>query len=181
MISTDRLILRDWAESDSAPFAALNADADVMRYFPAPLAREASDAAAKRYQAHIKLHGFGLWAVELRKTGQFIGFIGLQYSPDYLPFASACEIGWRLDKSVWGQGLAPEGARSALAYAFATLKAEKVISITASINKPSMRVMEKIGMQRVHGGDFDHPKVDVGHSGRQHVLYQLRPHQIIVS
>ncbi|TNE63297.1 MAG: N-acetyltransferase [Alphaproteobacteria bacterium] len=173
MLETDRLILRPWRAEDREPFAALNADPEVMRYFPAVQTCDESDASVDRVMAGIMARGYGFWAVELKATGKFIGFIGVQDAPDYLPCAPAFEIGWRLARGTWGQGLAPEGARACLAYAFSALKADEVIAITAAINLPSRRVMEKIGMTQVVDGDFEHPKVPDGHAVRHHVLYRV--------
>lgn len=172
-LETERLKLRDWCDADRAIFAAMNADPEVMRFFPAPQSREESDASMDRCMARIRDDGFGFWAAELKETGAFIGFIGIQKAPDYLPCAPAIEIGWRLDASVWGRGLAPEGATAALAYAFETLGAEEVISITTVGNLPSRRVMEKIGMTYDAQGDFDHPMIPEDSPIRPHVLYRV--------
>ncbi|MCJ9429240.1 GNAT family N-acetyltransferase [Kordiimonas marina] len=174
MLETDRLILRQWRAEDRAPFAAMNADAEVMRFFPAPQTRAESDASVARQEKRIAERGYGLWAAELKETGAFIGFIGVQDAPYEVPCAPAWEIGWRLDKAHWGQGLAPEGARAVLAYAFSALKAEEVVAFTAEINLPSRRVMEKIGMTYDAEGDFKHPAVPIRHPVRPHVLYRIK-------
>ncbi|WP_262691244.1 GNAT family N-acetyltransferase [Kordiimonas aestuarii] len=165
--------LRDWCNADRAAFAAMNADADVMRYFPATQSRKESDASVDRCMARIKSDGFGFWAAELQETGAFIGFIGIQQASDYLPCAPATEIGWRLDKRYWGKGLAPEGARAALQYAFERLGISEVIAITSVNNSPSRRVMEKIGMAHDAAGDFDHPMVPLESPVSRHVLYRI--------
>ncbi len=174
MLTTDRLILRQWREEDKAPFAAMNADKDVMRFFPSVQTRKHSDSAVDRFYTHIEDHGFGFWAAELRESGRFVGMIGLQHASAVVPCAPAVEIGWRLDKSVWGQGLAPEGASAALAYGFSALAVTEIVSFTAAINTPSARVMEKIGMQRDRLCDFDHPLVPEGHPVRPHILYRIK-------
>lgn len=174
MLTTDRLILRQWREEDKAPFAAMNADKDVMRFFPSVQTREHSDSTVDRFYTHIEDHGFGFWAAALRESDRFVGMIGLQHAPAVVPCAPAVEIGWRLDKSVWGQGLAPEGARAVLAYGFAVPALTEIVSFTAVINTPSARVMEKIGMQRDRLGDFDHPLVPEGHPVRPHILYRIK-------
>lgn len=179
MLSTDRLILREWRQEDLAPFARLNADPEVMRFFPAVQSIEETKASVERVKARIKADGFGFWAAELKETGKFIGFIGMQRVLDVLPCAPAVEIGWRLDKSVWGQGLAPEGARACLAYAFSTLKLKEVVSFTASTNEPSQRVMTKIGMTRDYEGDFEHPMVPDGSPVKTHVLYRIQATDLI--
>jgi RimJ/RimL family protein N-acetyltransferase len=172
MISTNRLVLREWREEDREPFAALNADPVAMEFFPKTLTREESDASLERYQAHWDEHGWGIFAAEYE--GRCIGFIGAS-TPGYrLPFSPCVEIGWRLSRDVWGRGLAPEGARAVLQYCFHTLRLPEVVSFTALINLKSQRVMEKIGMKRDVAADFDHPKVEAGHPLCRHLLYRIR-------
>lgn len=173
MLTTDRLILRQWSAGDRAPFAELNADPEVMRFFDKVRTRAESDATVDRLEAHINENGFGFWAAELQETREFIGFIGIEHTPPDLPFSPAVEIGWRIDKRFWGNGLAPEGARACLAYAFSKLQLDEVVSFTAAVNVPSMRVMEKIGMIRDRTADFEHPAIPVGHPIRPHVFYRI--------
>jgi RimJ/RimL family protein N-acetyltransferase len=120
-LTTERLLLRRWRAVDREPFAALNADAEAMRHFPAPLARVDSDALAERIAAHVDAHGWGLWALELRATGAFVGFTGLARATFEAPFTPAVEVGWRLAPTAWGHGYATEAARAAAAFAFAFL------------------------------------------------------------
>jgi RimJ/RimL family protein N-acetyltransferase len=173
MLMTDRLILRNWRSEDVEPFAVLNADPEVMRYFPSCLSREETSALIDRFQGHIQTHGFGFWAAELRTTGALIGMIGLATVNERLPFAPGIEVGWRLSKNVWGQGLATEGARACLAYAFSALKADEVVSFTTVQNGPSRRVMEKLSMLRDEAGDFDHPLLSEDSPLKKHVLYRI--------
>jgi RimJ/RimL family protein N-acetyltransferase len=174
MLTTDRLTLRPWREEDRAPFAAMNADPEVMRYFPSVQTRAESDASVDRLMARQEAHGFCFWAAEGRVSGTFVGMIGIQHAPEAVPAAPAIEIGWRLDRAVWGQGLAPEGARAALAFVFFHVGAREVVAFTAVANTPSRRVMEKIGMTRDMEGDFDHPLVPEGSAVRAHVLYRIK-------
>ncbi|WP_417452033.1 GNAT family N-acetyltransferase [Kordiimonas sp.] len=174
-VETERLKLREWCHEDRAAFAAMNADADVMRYFPHVQSREESDASVDRCIWRIQQDGFGFWATEFKKNSQFIGFIGIQRAAEYLPFAPAIEIGWRLDKSFWGEGLAPEGAKACLAFAFDDLDVKEVIAMTTKHNAPSRRVMDKIAMTYDPHGDFDHPMVPEASPIRPHVLYRVRP------
>jgi RimJ/RimL family protein N-acetyltransferase len=169
---TERLQLRLWRDEDRAPFAALNADPEVMRHFPAPLTAEASDALVQRAQAALRERGWGLWAVERRDTAQFIGFIGLGLAPASLPFAPAVEVGWRLARAHWGQGLATEGARAALQVAFETLGLQEVVSFTAASNHRSQAVMQRLGLDDAQA-PFEHPNVPPGHPVRPHVLFRL--------
>ncbi len=173
MLETHRLLLRRWRDSDREPFAALNADPRVMRFFPAMLSRAESDRAVDRIEAHFEKHGFGLFAAELRQGGAFIGFIGL-WTPDFeAAFTPCVEIGWRIATAHWNQGLATEGAQSVLSHAFDSLHLNEIVSFTTVANAPSRRVMEKIGMTRAPEDDFHHPKLPEGHPLRPHVLYRI--------
>lgn len=172
VLHTDRLSLRRWRAADREPFARLNADPEVMRYFPTPLDRERSDALADDLEEGIERDGFGLWAVDLDGVG-FVGFVGLRRIQPEIPPAPGVEVGWRLAREHWGQGLAPEAARAALAYGFDELELPEIVSFTAEINSPSRRVMEKIGMEHDPARNFDHPVVPDGSPLGAHVLYGL--------
>ena len=88
-------------------------------------------------------------------------------------FTPAVEVGWRLAHDVWGQGLAPEGARACLDYAFDKLHLDEIVSMTSTPNLRSIRVMEKIGMHRDPADDFDNPRISPGHRLHRHVLYRM--------
>jgi RimJ/RimL family protein N-acetyltransferase len=171
--STERLLLRPWRPEDRAPFAELNASAEVMEQFPSTMTKEDSDALADRFQSGIDERGWGAWAVERKEDGAFIGFVGLVPVTFDAPFTPAVEIGWRLDRPYWGHGYATEGARAALDYGFRRLGLDRIVSFTALTNHRSEAVMVRIGMERV--GEFDHPRVPEGHRLRRHVLYEVRP------
>ncbi len=169
---TARLRLRQWRDADDAPFAALNADADVMRYFPAPLSRAESDGLATRCRTKIDTFGWGFWACERKADDAFIGFVGLNVPAAALPFSPCVEIGWRLARQAWGQGFATEGARSALAVGFEQLGLEEIVSFTALANQRSRAVMERLGMHE-DALAFEHPALPEGHPLRLHRLYRL--------
>lgn len=171
---TERLVLRPWHEDDREPFAAMNADPEVMRHLPAPLDREASDELLDRLQAAIEEQGWGLWAVERRDTGGFVGFTGLAVPRHPLPFLPCVEVGWRLARGAWGHGFATEAARVALRVGFDELDLAEVVSFTSVTNVRSRAVMERLGMTRDPADDFDHPVLPVGHELRRHVLYRVR-------
>lgn len=173
-LRTERLLLRSWRHSDRAPYAALNADPEVMEHFPAPLTREQSDAHVDRMSAALDAQGWGLWAVEVPDEAAFIGFIGLAVPGFEAHFTPCVEVGWRLARSAWGRGYAPEGARAALALAFDELGLDEVVSFTSVGNTKSRRVMEKIGMTHDSTEDFDHPNVPADSPVRRHVLYRIR-------
>ena len=172
MIETERLILRQWREADRAPFAALNADPEVMEHFPAPLTRAESDAVIDRQVADIAAHGRGFMALERRADGAFLGFTGVKATAAVLPFGRAPEIGWRLARQAWGCGYASEAARAALADAF-DRGAPRVVSFTAAPNLRSQAVMRRIGLERRPDLDFDHPVLPTGHRLERHVVFAL--------
>ena len=173
IIRTRRLVLRPWQAEDIEPFAALNADAEVMRHFPSTLSREQTVAGIARVQAHFDRHGWGLFAAE--HEGVFIGYIGLFHVPFNARFTPAVEIGWRLAREYWNRGLASEGARACLDFGFSTLGLAEIVAFTTPGNLASLRVMEKIGMRHDPMGDFEHPRIARGHPLRRHVLYRTIP------
>jgi ribosomal-protein-alanine N-acetyltransferase len=165
--------MRPWRAADRAPFAALNADPEVMRHFPAPMSREESDAFADAAAARIETDGWGLWALEVRETGAFIGFTGLNPATFEAHFTPAVEVGWRLAHQAWGHGYATEAARAAVRFGFEELGLGEIVSFTAAGNARSRAVMERLGMTQDPDGDFDHPRVPEGSALRRHVLYRL--------
>jgi ribosomal-protein-alanine N-acetyltransferase len=173
-IRTERLLLRGWREADKAPYARLNADAEVMRHFPSTLTREQSDQMVDRMTAAWNTKGFGLWAVERVDDGSFVGFVGLATPTWTTDFTPCVEVGWRLAKAQWGIGFASEAARAALAFGFerVELPNDEIVSFTTTQNLRSQRVMEKIGMRRDPARDFDHP-LTPGWCEQPHVLYCL--------
>ncbi|WP_150696064.1 GNAT family N-acetyltransferase [Pandoraea terrae] len=171
--ATDRVVLRLWRASDLPAFARLNADPEVMRYFPTTLDRAQSDAVAERLQRHFDTHGYGPWALEIPGVTPFAGFVGLMRVGYDVPFAPAVEIGWRLARPFWGAGYATEAARSVTQFAFGALGLPGLVSFTVPANARSRAVMTRIGMQHCVGEDFMHPLVPPGHRLRRHVLYRL--------
>ena len=173
IIDTPRLLLRPWRDEDVDAFAAMFEDPAVMEFLPAQTDRAAIEAIVGRVRAHFDAHGFGWWAAELKRTGAFIGFIGLSRVPFEAHFTPAVEVGWRLASTHWGQGYATEGARAALAAGFTQLGLGEIVSFTVPANARSWRVMERIGMTRDPADDFDHPRLSDGDPLRRHVLYRI--------
>ncbi len=171
VLTTDRLRLREWREGDRDAWAAMNADPEVMEFFPATLDRAEADAAFDRLGGRLADRGWGLWAVE--HAGAFLGFTGLNPIGFEASFAPAVEIGWRLARPAWGRGFATEAARAALGFAWRELGLDGVVSLTAVGNSRSRAVMERLGMTRDPADDFDHPSVPPGSPVRRHVLYRL--------
>jgi RimJ/RimL family protein N-acetyltransferase len=170
-IHTDRLLMRRWQDSDREPFAALNADPETMRYFPNTIDRVASDAFVDRIEARFDGQGYGLWALEVADSGEFIGYTGLNPMPEGVPGAGGMEIGWRLAKHAWHRGYATEAAMAALDVAFAGAGLAELWSMTAVLNEPSQAVMRRIGMTEV--ARFDHPGIPAGHPVQPHVAYHF--------
>jgi RimJ/RimL family protein N-acetyltransferase len=173
-LETGRLRLRRWRSSDLQAFAQLNADPRVMEFFPRTLFEEESHTLAARIQQHFVDRGFGLWAVEVPGQTSFAGFIGLSTPRFESHFTPCTEIGWRLAADYWGQGLATEGAKAVLDFAFRELRLEEVVSFTAKCNVRSVRVMERIGMTSSSAEDFEHPSLPRGDRLSLHVLYRAK-------
>ncbi len=170
-IETPRLILRDWREDDVEPFVALSSDPLVMRFYQSVAPREKSVEWLRAMSAKLAAGSLGFLAAELKETGRFAGFIGLNYPILVHPIARLPEIGWRIAPDLWGQGLAPEGAKACLEYGFETLKLREIVAYTAKTNVPSQRVMEKIGMKRDPARDYDHPNVPEGNPFKRHLVW----------
>ena len=171
---TSRLILRHWREEDRQPWAELGADPEVMQHFPKTLTREESDAFVDGVGAALEERGWGLWSVEERETGRFLGFTGLNVPHFEARFTPAVEIGWRLRRDAWGSGFATEAARGVLTVAFDDLELPEVVSFTAVPNERSQAVMRRLGMTHDPAEDFDHPVLAEDSPLRRHVLYRLR-------
>lgn len=146
-IETERLIFRQFRDSDLRPYAEICADAEVMRYLGGkPMNREETWRHMAMLLGHWQLRGYGFWAVEERSSGRFLGRIGFN-NPEGWP---GFELGWTLGRPYWGRGFATEGARAALDYAFTRLKRTHVISLIQPQNARSIRVAERIG-ERLEG------------------------------
>lgn len=165
-----RIVLRQWQDSDVEGYVEMNADPEVMRYFPKTLSRQESVAFLETRRGEIDRRGWGLWAVEV--DGTFAGFTGLAPVSADFPFGPAVEIGWRFRREFWGKGYALAAARDAEAFAFRTLQLPELVSFTAADNARSRRLMERLGMVRDPEGDFLHPRLPEHHPLRPHVLYR---------
>ncbi len=173
-LSTERLGLRQWRPEDRAPFAAMNADPRVMEFFLAPLGREQSDAVADVCERQLGERGWGVWAIERRDNGEFVGMAGLNAPSAPLPFSPCIEVLWRLSFDHWGQGFATEAARAAIQCGFTVAKLDEIVAFTTVANVRSRNVMRKLGM--TESLQFDHPSVPAESRLRPHVLYRLAAH-----
>ena len=150
----------------------MNADPEVMRYFPATLSSEESAALLQRIIEHQRINEYSLFALHLKESDAFVGWCGLMKVPFSAHFSPAVEIGWRLNKIFWGKGLAPEAAKSVLRFGFLELGLSEIVSFTAELNQPFIRVMQKIWMKCNPEDTFDHPKLPVNHPLQRHILYR---------
>lgn len=172
IIETERLIIRPWEDSDRAPFAAINADSEVRRYYyPSVLARDESDAIVVACMDNLATHGFAFLAVERRADGALVGGAGLSITDD-VPGGPAIEIGWILGRPFWRQGYAGEVSHAWFNWAWSNGMTE-IIGFTSAINLPSRRTMESIGMHREAADDFADITVPEGNPLRPHVLYRI--------
>jgi len=168
---TERLVLRRWQDDDLGAYAAICADPEVMRWIGrgAILSPEACAEAIASFERDWDEHGFGLFATELRVSRRLLGFIGLSV-PEFLPeLLPAVEIGWRLARDAWGQGLATEGASAALRFGLSELKLARIVSIHQVGNLASGRIMKKLGMR------FERRTVDSSCGRSVHVYQITRP------
>jgi RimJ/RimL family protein N-acetyltransferase len=168
-LRTPRLILREGRAGDAAPFAAMSADPEVLRYLAAP-----DEGWIARQRAHFAAHGFGNFVVELPGEASFIGAIGLNHVRWTLAFTPAVEAAWRLARPYWGKGYALEAARAAIEDGFGRIGLGEIVAYTATPNRASRQVMERLGMTRDPAEDFDHPSRPEGDPLRRCVLYRLR-------
>lgn len=164
-------ILRQRKDSDFEPFAEMNFDPEVMRYFLAPRTRSESLDTFTLTREELAQRGWGVWAVEV--DGTFAGMVGLHVPEWQLPFSPCVEVLWRLRKEFWGRGIAYEAANQAIDHGFSMAGLDEIVSFTTPPNLRSIRLMERLGFKRDHQGDFDHPAVPVGHHLRRHVLYRI--------
>lgn len=172
-LTTSRLVLGGWDDEATDGLFRLSNDPEVMRYFPGFASRDRIEALVHRHQENLVAGRPGLYAVRVRETSTFIGFVGLATPSFEAPFVPCVEIGWRLARQAWGRGYATEAGQACLAHGFETLGLAEIVSFTAVVNTPSIAVMRRLGMHTDPGEDFDNPSVPDGHRLRRHVLYRL--------
>lgn len=171
---TKRLILRQFLPEDEGKLAAINANAKVMEWFPAPMTAEQSAGHFARISDHWLQRGFGLFALEIRNTGQFIGFTGLSRPSYQISVPNCVEVGWRLTPDAWGNGYATEAATACLNWGFVDLGLSEIVSFTAEQNARSIAVMRRLGMTHDKANDFDHPMLEADSPLLRHVLYRRK-------
>ncbi len=172
-LRTPRVLLRQWKDGDLDQWVAMNADAEVRQHFPSVNTPELSLAEAMRIRAGIDQRGWGMWALEISGVHAFAGFVGLNVPAIEAPWQPAVEVGWRLTRDVWGHGYATEGAAAALNFAFTGLELPLVMAMSVTTNTPSHKVMERLGMTRWEGMEFDHPRVPADWPLKRHIVHRL--------
>lgn len=155
-LETARLMLRAFKEEDAEAYHQCCSDKAVMKYIGkgATLDIEASWKQITFFLGHWELRGFGMWAVESKAAGQFVGRIGF-HQPQNWP---GLEIGWLIRKEDWGKGYATEGAELALDYGRQSLNLKNIISLIHPLNNASIKVAEKIGGKLVEEIEFQGKK-----------------------
>jgi RimJ/RimL family protein N-acetyltransferase len=176
-VVTNRLVLRPFTDVDRAPFAELNVHPLVVESLGESPTRAESDAVVDRFREEMAREGWGPWAVELAGGGPFVGMVGLHRVNAALPCAPAVEVGWRLHPDHWGHGYATEAAAASVRFGFDEAGLAEIVAFTTTLNTRSQAVMERIGMVRDPGADFDHPRVPEGSPLRRHVLYRVSASQ----
>lgn len=174
MIETERLILRGWRQRDVSPFHDMGQDPEVMAFLGPFYDWDGAVAVVERQNALLADHGHCFWALESKADGTFIGFCGLKPGVAGTPVEGQLEIGWRLARPYWGQGFAREAAQATLAWAWVNTAAPLVAAITVPANTKSWGLMERLGMTRFPGEDFDHPILAEGDPLRRHLVYRIQ-------
>lgn len=181
ILETKRLILRAWQKSDVESMFTINQDPKVMEYYPSLQDKAQTQRFIERINQHQNKHGFSLYVVELKSTGEMIGYVGL-LRPDFeAHFTPTVEIGWRLASQFWGQGYATEAAKAVLHYAFTQINLTEIVSFTTKDNLKSRRVMQKIGLSHDPKDDFDHPNLDKKNPLCRHVLYRITKQEYLAN
>ena len=176
MISTPRLRLRELTTSDVDELVALDADPEVMRFLTngKPTARStvADVHLPWDLDVYARHPGLGRYAAEL-DDGTFVGWFALTPRE-----GGALELGYRLRREVWGSGLATEGSLALLAYAFARPETAWVYAETMAVNRPSRRVLERIGLRyvRTFHVDFDDPIPGTEHGEVEYAITRSEWH-----
>ncbi len=166
-------MLREWRDRDARQLQRLCSDLRVMEFLGPPQTMEEIQAVIARQRAHQHNNGYCFWAIELRTTRQMLGFCGIQLGPQDTPIAGLPEIGWRLAYDHWGRSYAREAAEAALDWYWTNIARDAVWSITVPGNLRSWGLMERLGMQRQHDLDFDHPRVPDGSPLKRHITYKI--------
>lgn len=172
IFKSERLGFRNWIDSDLLKMSTINADEDVMKFFPKINSEKETLKFIKRMQEQYSKSGFCYFAVDKLTDGKFIGFIGLSKQTFKSEFTPFIDIGWRIDKMEWNNGYATEGALRCLEFAKNNLKLDLIYATAPIVNTNSIKVMEKTGMEKVE--TFHHPLLLSHKELKECVLYKIK-------
>lgn len=172
LIKTERLVLREWCDSDISTFHAICSDPVVMATLGPLMSRAQVAARLAQMQAMQAELGYCFWALERPSDARLIGWCGVIRGTAG-PVNGKAELGWRLASDCWGHGYASEAARGAANWVFANLPDDSAWAITTVENRASRAVMERLGMTRQPKLDFDHPNVAADDPLLRHVTYRI--------
>jgi RimJ/RimL family protein N-acetyltransferase len=161
------MVLRRFTEADVDALVALDADPEVMRYLtggrPTPRAVVEREVLPRILREYARREGLGVFAADAREGGDFLGWFELRAREG--PAPTVAELGYRLRRPVWGQGLASEGARALVDHGFVACGLVRVVAETMAVNHASRRVMDKAGLRHVR---TFHPSFDDPIPGTEH-------------
>ncbi|WP_099156608.1 GNAT family N-acetyltransferase [Virgibacillus ndiopensis] len=146
LLTTDRLRLRKMNMEDIDDLMKIFSDPEAMKYYPSTKTREEAEKWIEWTMNNYSNFGVGLWIVENKNTGEFLGQCGIV--PQKVGEKVEMEIGYLFVRSVWGNGYATEAALACKEYGFAVLEYPKMVSLIDLNNQPSIKVAERIGMKR---------------------------------
>lgn len=172
IFTTERLGFRTWKGQDVELYYHMNQHPQMIAATGGPLTRDQVNTFITLANEHHTRYGYGLWAVTLKTTDEFLGFIGLRCIEEEMPFAPAVEISWRLGINYWGKGYATEGAQTVLKRGFDIYQLPEIVAYTTPQNTRSLHVINKLGLKRDIHGDFHHPRLPLEHPLSLHVLYR---------
>ena len=164
-------------KSDIDDFADMNANKDVMAFFPNTMTKKESKEFIDKTLKNFESKKYCYFATELLKTREFIGFIGMGYETWDNPFYPATNIGWRLKKTAWGKGYATEGAKRCIDYAFSELNIDKILACCTLQNKKSEIIMKKVGMSKK--GEFIEPRFIDFPGFEKFICYEIKKTNVI--
>jgi [ribosomal protein S5]-alanine N-acetyltransferase len=158
LFQSERLGFRWWTADDLRLAQELWGDLEVTKFFGGPFSEDEVRLRFKRERARRMVHGFQYWVIELLETGEFVGVCGLR---PYKPAEEIIELGFHLRPKFWGQGLATEAARAAIAYAFEKYAPKKLAAGHHPDNLSSKKVIDKLGFRYSHQEHFPELKMEI--------------------
>jgi [ribosomal protein S5]-alanine N-acetyltransferase len=164
-LETSRLRIRPLAPGDLDALAQILGDIETMSFYPRAFTHAETREWIERNRRRYDEEGLGLWALELRATGACVGNCGPVRQ--VVDGRDEIELGWHVNRLLWGRGLATEAAAACRDYCFDELGISRLIALVRPVNLPSRRVAEKIGMaveKETFWGNF------------QHLVYVARAH-----